>query len=684
MNRLSNINETVDELTNKLAVTRSQSQIIVNQLQQIKFHADHYRHFYKQSDLDLFNEQITALKKSQYVMIKNTDEQEVLNLILHIQQQTHLYEQEFVEITKLIIFQQTLLSTKFIKQEMLLENYLSAIRINVGIVQIPEVFLSFGNARNSFELMRFFQSKYLSENNEKYFVMFDKNYDYASQGFKNLSRSLKESRTDERIAVTANKANEELTRYHSTFVKIHNASLELKSLSQLLNNCQLEINETAAHIAHAIEEKYKAHNKLTQSLVLKTQLQLLAAVVIAILFNLLLIYIVLKNIISPIFKQMQHEALALKNERNKADIANKVKSEFVANMSHELRTPLNAIIGFSDLLTTMVEDKKQQSFLNSIQTAGNNLLMLLNDVLDMSKIEAGKIDLQLSAIHLVSLVTEIKEIFSLKLIEKKLTFTIDYETTLPELLYLDKLRIRQILLNLVGNAIKFTDSGQIKVIIKTKGSTLDGLDLYISVVDTGIGIPLHDQQKVFNSFEQQSHQSSIKYGGTGLGLSITKSLVELMGGEINLNSTPNVGSEFEVRIPNVKVINLTNGITVNKDLSSKTLANEMDEIQLTEIMPLNFELTNITEPMNLLSSLKLEIVPSLTALNKAFIISDYKLLSEQLNALGNKHNIKQLSIEADNILNLSDSFEISGINESINRLSKLTSSLILQLEAFNE
>ncbi|GLS91721.1 hypothetical protein GCM10007916_27910 [Psychromonas marina] len=804
LSRLNNINNTVDELTNRLAVTRALSQRVVSQLHEVRFYADRYLRFYNQKDLDLFNTKILGLKQSQQEMSKHTKKERSLGLIQYIKQETGQYELEFSEITKLIMYQQSLLSTVFIKQELLIENHLSAIRVNVGIVQIGEIFLSFGNARNSFELMRLFQSKYLSGNDEKYFVMFKKNYQYASQAFTDLSNSLNAIEENPHIALTAAKAKAALKIYYETFIKIHSVSIKLNQLSGKLDHHEFEISQAASLLAQGIEAQYKAHNELTQTLVSRTQFELLGAVIIAILLNLALIFVVLRYIIAPIFQRMQQEALQLKAAKNKAEVANRVKSEFVANMSHELRTPLNAVIGFSELLSSMVVDTKQKSFIHSIKTAGSNLLMLINDVLDLSKIEVGKLKLQQSPVNLAHLLDEIEQIFSLNVMEKNLTLSIYCPVELPNFLYLDNLRFRQVLINLVGNAIKFTDQGHIKVSVGITEKSLDSIDLVISVIDTGIGIPLENQQKIFNSFEQQSNQNAIKYGGTGLGLSITKRLVELMGGNITLTSMPKEGSQFDVFIPNVKItkletsmyeteggvveainfspvnvlvaddvefnrilldefltkkgLNITtvnngheallavqkmkpdliimdirmplmSGIEAAKKLQENISTANIPIIALTSSVsqsdksfalthgfsdflskPINFTLLlkvlsgylahsyeqqgdllsekppveiileNINQPSVLLMSLQRDILPALEQLKKAFILSDYKQLGLQLNKLSFDHKIEPLLIESENIRHLSDSFNIKGMNKSINKLTQSMTALALRLE----
>ena len=247
----------------------------------------------------------------------------------------------------------------------------------------------------------------------------------------------------------------------------------------------------------------------------------------------------------------QNEALAI--ARKKADEANEAKSEFLANMSHELRTPLNAVTGFSELLTSMVSDPKQQTYLDAIKAAGRNLLTLINDILDLSKIEVGRMNIHYAPVDLASIFMEIEQIFNIKIKEKNLDFSSTRSSGFPDWLYLDEIRIRQILFNLVGNAIKFTDAGYVKISAESTPKGENSIDLTLSVEDTGIGIFKQEQERIFNSFEQQSNQDTAKYGGTGLGLAITRRLVELMGGHLSVSSAPGKGSRFDALFFDVKM-----------------------------------------------------------------------------------------------------------------------------------
>ncbi len=246
-------------------------------------------------------------------------------------------------------------------------------------------------------------------------------------------------------------------------------------------------------------------------------------------------------------KLVEQRTKELSKAKQEAEQASLSKSIFLANMSHEIRTPMNAIIGFTDLLDKLLEDKKQKQYLESIKSSGKSLLMLINDILDLSKIEAGKLEIDYQPVNPVDVFKEIEQIFSMNAEQKGLNFIFDVAEDIPDSLYLDESRFRQVLLNLIGNAIKFTSNGYVKTVVcKVDTDNEKMIDLHFSVEDTGIGIPDEAKEIVFEPFEQQDNQDARKYGGTGLGLPITKRLVEMMDGEISVESEVGKGSTFSV------------------------------------------------------------------------------------------------------------------------------------------
>ncbi|MCX7985544.1 MAG: ATP-binding protein [Bacteroidales bacterium] len=236
----------------------------------------------------------------------------------------------------------------------------------------------------------------------------------------------------------------------------------------------------------------------------------------------------------------------LKKAKEEAETANKAKSEFLANMSHEIRTPMNAILGFAEVLSQKITDEQLKSYLDSIKSSGRNLLTLINDVLDLSKIEAGKMKLSREFIDPFLVFKDIEYLFSLRAQEKGLEFKVITDLNLPMGIEIDEVRLRQILINLIGNAIKFTDKGSVIVHVSTVPSATERIDLKIEVKDTGIGIEPAHLQKIFEPFTQLENASTKKYAGTGLGLAITKRLVDLLGGEISVESEPGKGTNFTV------------------------------------------------------------------------------------------------------------------------------------------
>ena len=257
----------------------------------------------------------------------------------------------------------------------------------------------------------------------------------------------------------------------------------------------------------------------------------------------------LLSIAINITERLEMEA-ELQSAKSHAESANQAKSVFLANMSHEIRTPMNAIIGFTELLNEHIEEPKLKSFVKTIQAAGNNLLVLINDILDLSKIEAGKLKINKAPCNPHDLFTELGNIFMLKMREKNIDFILDVDPIIPQGLYLDVTRLRQVLLNLIGNAVKFTDNGSIKITVRIEKEDKipNKVDLLIDVEDSGIGISEDQQELIFQDFEQSDGQDMGKYGGTGLGLSISKRLIEMMGGQLLLQSQSGVGSIFTVKL----------------------------------------------------------------------------------------------------------------------------------------
>ncbi len=295
-----------------------------------------------------------------------------------------------------------------------------------------------------------------------------------------------------------------------------------------------------------------------------------------------------EGFIEDITEKIQSEQLRL--AKDAAEQATRVKSEFLANMSHEIRTPMNVILGFAELLEGKVEGFQAKKYVKSIISAGKTLLNLINDIMDLSKIEAGKLELRYEPVNPAEIIEDIKQLFSNEISKKGLDFQIEISQSLPSFLLLDECRLRQILFNLTGNAVKFTEHGYIKISADSKEEKDGTVDLFISVEDTGTGIREDQRNIIFESFRQQDGQNISKYGGTGLGLSITKKLVEMMGGEITLESHVDKGSIFNVILRNVFTGEGKHLSEVNKDNSFHNIVSKEFSILVVDDLKSNREL----------------------------------------------------------------------------------------------
>ena len=246
------------------------------------------------------------------------------------------------------------------------------------------------------------------------------------------------------------------------------------------------------------------------------------------------------------------ESLAKQGQVEKAlqqaEDATTAKSEFLANMSHEIRTPLNAILGFSQLLQSAPLEGPHLEYMVNLRQAGESLLRILNDVLDYSKMEAGRLELVNESFDLQDLLSAVTQLFSYQLLEKNLSLRVRVDDAVPTHLMGDALRLRQILINLVGNAFKFTERGAIEITVECPHRTDASLTLKFSVIDSGIGMNEQQVSRLFHSFAQADSSITRRFGGTGLGLSICRQLVGLMGGVISVESVPGVGSSFSFTV----------------------------------------------------------------------------------------------------------------------------------------
>jgi len=269
--------------------------------------------------------------------------------------------------------------------------------------------------------------------------------------------------------------------------------------------------------------------------------------------------------------ELEETNLNLKNAKNEAEEALRTKSRFLANMTHEIRTPLNGVIGLSRMLQKSELNAEQQEWISIITTSGENLLKIINDILDFSKNESGQIVLENIDFEINGLLKNVYKLMKFKADESRLDFSYHLSKDVPPILNGDPFRISQILMNLVNNAIKFTQKGHVKLSVELDDKAKDSISILFRIKDTGIGISEEGKSLLFKEFSQAESSTSRKYGGTGLGLIISKNMVELMHGEIGVESEINKGSEFWFKLSLKEAQNIKDEAPVQTEVVPKDL-----------------------------------------------------------------------------------------------------------------
>ncbi|HEY9775362.1 MAG TPA: response regulator [Planktothrix sp.] len=280
----------------------------------------------------------------------------------------------------------------------------------------------------------------------------------------------------------------------------------------------------------------------------------------------------------------KHSEEAVRRARDQAIDASKFKSEFLANMSHEIRTPMNGILGMTEMLLRSNLEERQRGFATTIHEAGNSLLAVINDILDFSKIEAGKLTVEIAEFEPVRIVESVAELLAHHARKKKLSLLTYIDPAIPPLMRGDPGRLRQILMNFAGNAIKFSESGEVVIRATVESEENDTVNVLLSVSDSGIGMTDEEMAKLFQPFVQVDGSITRKYGGTGLGLSICKRLVDLLGGTIGVQSIKGEGSTFWLCVPLQKAPNVHNATRLPRDIAKMRVLVVDDEETSREIL----------------------------------------------------------------------------------------------------
>jgi len=359
----------------------------------------------------------------------------------------------------------------------------------------------------------------------------------------------------------------------------------------------------------------------------------------------------------------------LKKAKIAAEEANNAKSEFLANISHEIRTPLNSVLGFTELMEGLTTDSMQIKYLNSIKASGKNLMMLINDLLDLSKIESGKMTLYFAFFDIRRLLDEIRNVFSLRVAIKGIRYREELDKQFPAEIKFDEVRLRQILINLVGNAVKFTHEGEIRILVKGHSKKKDAdaqMKLEIKVIDTGIGIPENSFRLIFESFRQHSQLNSRKYGGTGLGLAITKRLVEAMNGKITVESQIGQGSIFSVIFPGIEYSEISSNSFGKFYLSHEKLqsyplaADNLEEKRVKYLIdePVDLNLIKDADYQLLVKRFEQELTSQWKLYKKKQPLKEIQSFALEIISLGKSYKLGFIAEYGEQLLSTIENFDI--------------------------